>query len=254
MILPGHVAQDARSIVFDVSMASTIDAMIQLINIWAEKFMQWRPKTVLWHQRLLPFTRINIQMSLTHPMYIQYHIQSMHYLGVPVRNLDPFLCNGAQVCSSPAVHGPFLFACFDFCRIHCYTPSLPHHAASKRNKTTLDTNQKPQCVRFNDHATYPHRSHCPPKRRLHGTLLHGASDAASTFSCISKKRCLKYAPGFWDTDLVPPKTMSGSPEPNSAREARRRKTIRGQESLHNLRIDDSMEAGPASGPRCARRF
>lgn len=60
MILQCHVAQDARSIVFDVSMASTIDAMIQSINIWAEKFMQWRPKTVLWHQRLPPFTRINI--------------------------------------------------------------------------------------------------------------------------------------------------------------------------------------------------
>ncbi|KAM6488030.1 hypothetical protein HDV62DRAFT_346661 [Trichoderma sp. SZMC 28011] len=56
--------------------------------------------------------------------------------------------------------------------------------------------KKPQCVRFSSRATYPHRSHCPPKRRLHGTLLHGASDAASTFSCISKKRCLKYAPGF----------------------------------------------------------
>lgn len=145
----------------------------------------------------------------------------------------------------PAVHGPFLFVS-TFAGFIATLPRCPITLRQREIKRHWIRIKKSQCVRysFGGYATSLHRSHCPPKRRLHGTLLHGASDAASTFSCISKKRCLNKRSRLWDTDLVPPKPCRDLRNQLGEKHAAEKK-IRGQESLHNLRIDDSMEAGPS---------
>ncbi|KAL7802633.1 hypothetical protein V8C43DRAFT_268916 [Trichoderma afarasin] len=109
--------------------------------------------------------------------------------------------------------------------------------------------KKTQCVRysFGGYATSLHRSHCPPKRRLHGTLLHGASDAASTFSCISKKRCLNNAPGF-GTRTSSRRNHVGISGTNSARSTPQKKRYAGKNPCTICASTIPWKPGQASGP------
>lgn len=155
------------------------------------------------------------------------HIQYLEVL-ILGRNLDPFLCNGAQVCSSPAV------LCMDL----FFSLFVSTFAG-------FIGNQETQCVRFGGHAPSPHRSHCLVKRRLHGTLYMEHLTPHRRF-LASAKRLLKYAPAL-DTDLVPPKPCRD--RRNKVGEGTPQKKIRGENpcKLAHRRFHGSRAKRQASG-------
>lgn len=177
------------------------------------------------------------------------HIQYLEVL-ILGRNLDPFLCNGAQVCSSPAVLCMDLFFSLFVSTFAGFIATLPRPITLRQKRWKM---KRHWILTKSRNTVRAFRRSCaisPPfalfgETPLTWDALHGASDAASTFSCISKT-FVEIRSGFGHGPR-PAETMSGSPEQSRRGHAAEKDTRR--ESLQTCASTIPWKPGQASSVR-----